>query len=133
MAHVGTQNNKFKEGYCTDAELVFRSWWADILPHIQDRELDNKSAIQLIKDQTLDNAHRVIEFKLDLCGGVISYQDLLRYLSGAFQGGNDEAQILAKFYSHSQKPKESEEVFTNELQVLVHKVISKKLKFREKP
>ena len=41
------------------------------LANIQDRELDNKAAIQLIKEQTLDNAHREVEFQLDLCGGNI--------------------------------------------------------------
>ena len=50
---------KLHGGYSTDAELVFWSWWVDILANIQDRELDNKAAIQLIKEQTLDNAHRM--------------------------------------------------------------------------
>ena len=48
---------KFKGGYSTDAELVFHSWHADVLSHIQDHELDNKAAIQLIKDQTQESAH----------------------------------------------------------------------------
>ena len=52
-----------------------------MLANIQDRELDNKAAIQLIKEQTLDNARHEVEFQLDLCGGNISYQDLLRHLS----------------------------------------------------
>ena len=64
-------------GYSADAELVFRSWWADILTNIHDRELDNKSTIQLIKEQTLDNARREVKFQLDLCGRVITYEDLL--------------------------------------------------------
>ena len=42
--------------YSADAEMVFRSWQVDILANIRERELDNKSAIQLIKEQTLDNA-----------------------------------------------------------------------------
>ena len=62
---------KLHGGYSADAELVFRSWRVDILANIQDRELDNKVAIQLIKEQTLDNARREVEFQLDLCGGVI--------------------------------------------------------------
>ena len=48
---------KLRGGYSADAELVFRSWQADILANIRERELDNKSTIQLIKEQTLDNAH----------------------------------------------------------------------------
>ena len=121
---------KLHGGYSADAELVFRSWWVDILANIQDRELDNKAAIQLIKEQTLDNARHEVEFQLDLCGGVISYQDLLKHLSVAFQGGDDEANLLAEFYSHAQKVKESEEAFADELQILAHKVIVKKPDFR---
>ena len=65
---------KFMGGYSADAELVFQSWHTDILVHIQDRELDNKAAIQLIKDQTLESAHHVVEFQLDLCSGDILCQ-----------------------------------------------------------
>ena len=75
-------------GYSADVELVFQSWRVDVLANIQDRELDNKAAIQLIKEQTLDNAHcHEVKFQLDLCSSKISYQDLLRHLSMAFQGG----------------------------------------------
>ena len=94
---------KLRGGYSADAELVFRSWWVDILANIHDRELDNKSAIQLIKEQTLDNARREVEFQLDLCGGVITYENLLKHLSIAFQGGDDEANLLAEFYSRVHK------------------------------
>ena len=117
-------------GYSADAELVFQSWQADILANIQDRELDNKVAIQLIKEQTLDNAHSEVEFQLDLCGGDIMYQNLLRHLSITFQGGDDEANLLAEFYSHGQKLKESEEAFADELQILARKVIIMKPDFR---
>ena len=43
---------KLRGGYSANAELMFRSWKSDILVNINDRELDNKSAIQLIKEQT---------------------------------------------------------------------------------
>ena len=101
----------------------------DVLANIQDRELDNKAAIQLIKEQTLDNARRKVEFQLDLCGGNILYQDLLRHLSIAFQGGDNEANLLAEFYSHGQKIKESEEAFADELEILTCKVVIKKPDF----
>ena len=84
---------KLRGGYSADAELVFRSWWADILTNIQDRELDNKAAIQLIKEQTLDNARCKVKFQLDLCGRDITYQKLLRHLSITFQGGDNEANL----------------------------------------
>ena len=121
---------KLRGGYSADAELVFRSWRADILANIHDRELDNKSAIQLIKEQTLDNARREVEFQLDLCGGVITYQDLLKHLSVAFQGSDNEASLLVEFYSCVQKMKETEEAFADELQILARKVIVKKPDFR---
>ena len=121
---------KLHSGYSADAELVFRSWWADILANIQDRELDNKAAIQLIKEKTLDNTHHEVKFQLDLCGGVITYQNLLRHLSITFQGGDDEGNLLAEFYSHAQKVKESEEAFADELQILACQVIIKIPDFR---
>ena len=121
---------KLKGGYLADAELMFRSWRSDILANIADRELDNKAAIQLIKEQTLDNARREVEFQLNLCGGQITFQDLLSHLGGAFQGGDDEANVLAEFYSRRQFAKESEESFADELQLLARKVISKKPDFR---
>ena len=66
---------KLKGEYSADTKLIFCSWHSDILAHITDRELDNKVAIQLIKQQTLDNAHHEVEFQLNLCGGKITYQD----------------------------------------------------------
>ena len=121
---------KLRGGYLADTELMFRSWKSDILANIDDRELDNKAAIQLIKEQTLDNARRKVEFQLDLCRGSITYQDLLLHLRVAFQGGDDEANVLAEFYSLRQYVKESEESFADELQILARKVISKKPDFR---
>ena len=115
--------------YSADVELIFQSWWADMLVNIQDQELDNKAAIQLIKQQTLENAHCEVKFQLDLCGGEISYQDLQWHLSITFQGGDDEANLLAEFYSCAQKVKESEEVFADKLQILIRKVIIKKSDF----
>ena len=75
--------------------------------------------------------HHKVEYQLDLCRGVIDYCELLKHLSVTFQGGEDEANILAEFYSQAQKPKESEETFADELQLLACKVISKRPAFRE--
>ena len=120
---------KLQGGYSANVELIFQSCRADVLANIQDHELDNKATIQLIKEQTLHKACHEVEFQLDLCSGEISYQDLLRHLSMAFQGCDDEANLLAEFYSHGQKAKESKEAFTNELQILAHKVIIMKPDF----
>ena len=122
---------KLRGGYsANDAELMFRLWKSDMLANISDRGLDNKAAIQLIKEQTLDNARHEVKFQLNLCGGNITYQDLLQHLGITFQGGDDEANILVEFYRRCQYAKESEESFADELQLLVRKVISKKSDFR---
>ena len=107
---------KLKGGYLADVELMFWSWCVDIEAHIVDCDLDNPAALQLIKDQTLEGACHEVEYQLDLCGGVINYCELLKHLSVMFQRGEDEANILAEFYSRAQKPKESEETFADELQ-----------------
>ena len=80
--------------------------------NIQDRELDNKAAIQFIKEQTLDNACTVKSNSNSTSAVVlILYQSLLKHLSIAFQGGDDEANLLVEFYSRSQKAEESEGSF----------------------
>ena len=121
---------KLRGGYSADAELMFHSWKSDILANIHNRELNNKAAIQLIEEQTLDHACHKVKFQLDLCGGNITYQDLLQHLGIAFQGGDDEANVLAEFYSRHQYAKESEDAFADELQLFARKVISKKPDFR---
>ena len=80
---------------------------------------------------TQDNACREVEFQLDLCSGVITYQDLLKHLSVAFQGGDEEANLIAEFYSCGQKSKEMEEAFADELQILAWKVRTRKPNFRQ--
>ena len=59
----------------------------------------------------------------------MSYKDLLEHLNLTFVGGEDESTLMADFYSHTQKAKESEESFADELQILARKVISKKPNF----
>ena len=78
----------------------------------------------------MENVCHKVEFQLDLYSGDINYQDLFKHLSVAFQGGNDKANLLVEFYNYSQKAKETEEAFTDELQILARKVISKNLIFR---
>ena len=77
---------KLRGGYSANTELMFRSWKSDILANINDRELDNKLAIQLIKEQTLDNTCREVKFQFDLCGGNITHQDLIAALGHRLSG-----------------------------------------------
>ena len=87
------------------------------------------TVIRPIKEKTQEKALKEVEYQLDLNGAEMSYKDLLEHLSLAFTGGEDESTLVADFYSCTQKAKELEESFTDELQVLAWKVISKRPNF----
>ena len=108
---------------------MFRSWRTDIQTEINENEYDNKSVIRLIKEKMQEKVLKEVKYQLDLNGAEMSYKDLLEHLNLAFAGGEDESTLMADFYSHTQKAKESEESFADELQVLAQKVISKKPNF----
>ena len=120
---------KLKGGYSSDAGLVFCSWRMDIQTEINENNYDNKSAIRLIKEKTQEKALKEVKYQLDLNSAEMSYKDLLEHLNLTFVGGEDESTLMADFYSRTQKVKELEESFADELQVLAWKVISKKPNF----
>ena len=66
---------------------------------------------------------------LRLNSNLTSVVVLYKHLSIAFQGGNDEVNLLAEFYSHGQRQKSLREAFAEELQILAHKIIIKKPDF----
>ena len=101
----------------------------DIQTEINENDYDNKSMIRLIKEKMQEKALKEVKYQLDLNGAEMSYKDLLEHLNLTFVGGEDESTLMADFYSHTQKAKESEESFADELQVLAWKVISKKPNF----
>ena len=45
--------NKLKGGYSATANLIFQSWLKDIRVHVEDRNLTQREAMQLIKDLQL--------------------------------------------------------------------------------
>ena len=103
----------------------------DIQTKINENDYDNKSAISLIKEKMQEKAIKEVKYQLDLNGAEMSYKDLLEHLNLTFVGGEDESTLMADFYSHTQKAKETEESFADELQVLAQKVISKKTNFQQ--
>ena len=71
-----------------------------------------------------------MEFQLDLFAVEISYSRICSsILALPFKGVMMKLICLPEFYSCGQKAKESEEAFTDELQILARKVISKKPDF----
>ena len=120
---------KLKGGYSSDAGLVFRSWRTDIQTKINENDYENKSVIRLIKEKMQEKALKEVKYQFDLNVAEMSYKDLLEHLNLTFAGGEDESTLMADFYSCTQKAKESEESFADELQVLAQKFISKKPNF----
>ena len=54
--------NKLKGGYSATANLIFQSWLKDINAHVEDWNLTEREAIQLVKDFTADRACNEVEF-----------------------------------------------------------------------
>ena len=111
---------KFKGGYSADTELLFRSWCTYILSNIQDCELDNKAAIQLIKDMTAESAHHEGEFNWTFVAVKYPIRTYLNISVLPFKV-EVETNLSAEFYSHGQKAKEKEGAFADELQIVAHR------------
>ena len=112
-----------KGGYSSDASLFFKAWERDITSIIQERELTDEEAVRLIKEKTEGNALKEVQFYLDLtdrptCAGLLSH------LMTAYTSGEDSSSIAQEFYSRTQKPKESDDIFADELQVLARKMVT---------
>ena len=122
---------ELKGGYSSDVGLVFHSWRTDIQTEINENNYNNKSVIRLIKEKTQEKALKEVEYQLDLNSAEMSYKDLLEHLSLTFMGGKEESTLMADFYSHTQKAKELEESFADELQILAWKVISNQTSNRD--
>ena len=60
-----------------------------------------------------------------------TFEGLVQHLRNAFQSGKTTRKLISNFYGWDQKKNESEEAFADELQILVHKIIARKLEFRQ--
>ena len=58
--------NKLKGGYSATANLIFQSWLKDINIHVEDWNLTEREAIQLVKDFTAERAHDEVEFYMGM-------------------------------------------------------------------
>ena len=58
-----------------------------------------------------------------------SFQRLIDHLSLAFQSCETVSSLIADFYNWSQKARETEDMFADELQVLVRKIVAQKPEF----
>ena len=115
--------SKLKGGYLANTMLVFNSWLKDVKMCIQEWRLSNTEAVQLINDYTSDNARGTVEFYLDT-DSTWNYKALIEHLQTSFEMGESFSLLVGDFYSKNQCNKETEDQFTDELQVLSRKVLS---------
>ena len=123
--------NKVKGGYSATANLIFQLWLKDINAHIEDQNLTEREAIQLVKDFTAERAHDEVEFYMGMIADEQqSFDGLVNHLKNAFQLGETVSELISNFYGRSQKKNELEDAFTDDLQILVRKIIAQKPSFR---
>ena len=122
--------NKLKGGYSATANLIFQSWLKDINTHVEDWNLTEREAIQLVKDFTADRARDEVEFYMGIADEQQSFDGLVTHLKNAFQLGETMSELISDFYGRSQKKNESEDAFADDLQILVRKIIARKPSFR---
>ena len=121
---------KFKEGYSSDARLVFQSLLKDIQVYTIEHCLSQWEAIQLVKDYNSKQARSEVEYYLRLTPEEEqSLQGLIDHLHLAFQSCKTVSSLIADFYNQSQKMWETEDAFADELQILVRKIIAQKPEF----
>ena len=123
--------NKLKGGYSATANLIFQSWLKDIKIHVEDWNLTEREAIQLVKDFTAERAHNEVEFYVGMItDDQQTFDDLVNHLKYAFQLGKTVSELISDFYSRHQKKNELEDAFADDLQILVRKIIACKPSFR---
>ena len=124
--------NKLKGGYSATANLIFQSWLKDVGSHVEERNLSQREAIQLVKDFTAERARDEVEFYM---GMVVddqqTFEGLIQHLKNAFQSDETTSELISDFYARAQKKTESKEAFEDDLQILVCKIIARKPEFWE--
>ena len=124
--------NKLKVGYSAIANLIFQSWLKHIRVHVENSNLTEREAMQLVKDFTAEHARDEVEFYMGMVADEQqTFKGLVQHLKNAFQSGEKTSELISDFYARAQKKNESEEAFADELQILVCKIIARKPEFRE--
>ena len=123
--------NKLKGGYSAMANLIFQLWLKDIRVHVEDQNLKERQAMQLVKDFTAEHACNEVEFYTGMVmGEQQTFEGLVQHLKNTFQSAEMISKLISNFYGQAQKKNESEDVFVEDLQVLIQKIIARKPEFR---
>ena len=116
--------NKLKGGYSATANLIFQLWLKDINIHVEDWNLTEREAIQLVKDFTVERAHNEVEFYMGMItDDQQTFDGLVNHLKNALQLGETVSELISDFYSQHQRKNESEDAFADDLQILVRKLL----------
>ena len=119
-----------KGGYSATANLIFQSWLKDVRVHVEERNLSQREAIQLVKDFTAERACNEVEFYMGMVmDDQQTFEGLIQHLKNAFQSSETTSKLISDFYGRTQNKNESEEAFADDLQILVCKIIARKLEF----
>ena len=103
----------------------------DIKVHVKDWNLTEREAIQLVKDFTAVRAHDEVEFYMGMTtDDQQTFDCLVNHLKNMFQSGETMSELISYFYSQHQKKSESDDVFADDLQILVRKIIAHKPSFK---
>ena len=87
--------------------------------------------MQLIRDFTAEYTHDKVEFYMGMVAeDQQTFEGLVLHLKNAFQSGETISELIGNFFSWVQKKNESEDVFVDDLQILVQKIIARKPEFR---
>ena len=98
--------------------------------HVKGQNLTEREVIQLVKDFTAERACNG-EFYMGMTADdQQTFNGLVNHLKKTFQLGETVSKLIHDFYSHHQKRNELEDVFANDLQILVRKIIACKPTFR---
>ena len=99
---------------------------------MEDQNLTQREAIQLIKDFTAECACHKVDFYMGMVmDEQQTFEELMQHLKNAFQSGKTISVLITDFYCWAQKKSKSENSFADNVQVLVWKIIARKPEFRK--
>ena len=96
--------NKLKGGYSATVNLIFQSWLKDNSVHVNDWNLTEREAIQLVKDFTAERTHHEVELYMGMTvDDQQTFSGLVNHLKNAFQSGETMSELISNFHGCHQK------------------------------
>ena len=87
--------NRLKGGYSAMAHIIFQSWLKDIKVHVEDWNLTEREAIQLVKDFNAEDTCDEVEFYMGMItDNQQTFDGLVNHLKSAFQSGETFRKLI---------------------------------------